>query len=107
LVCCEQVEAQELSYFEEELEESPVRERLVITEDERTLKMDFTVLVVSCKLNLVAIWEGIADWQTHLLDSMAHEPTIIAVIEYCRQVNAETRMFLLFSLYFLLEVEEE
>ena len=34
LVCCEQVEAQELSYFEEELEESPVRERLVITEDE-------------------------------------------------------------------------
>ena len=107
MVCCEQVEAQELSYFEEELEESPVRERLVITEDERTLKMDFTVLVVSCKLNLVAIWEGIADWQTHLLDSMAHEPTIIAVIEYCRQVNAETRMFLLFSLYFLLEVEEE
>ena len=69
--------------------------------------MDFTVLVVSFKLNLVAIWEGTADWQTHLLDSMAHEPTIIAVIEYCRQVNAETRMFLLFSLYFLLEVEEE
>jgi len=34
LVCCEQAEAQELSFFEEELEESPIRERLVITEDE-------------------------------------------------------------------------
>ena len=107
MVCCEQVEAQELSYFEEELEESPVRERLVITEDERTLKMDFTVLVVSFKLTLVAIWDGTADWQTHLLDSMAHESTIIAVIDNCRQVNAETPMFLLFSWYFLLEVEEE
>jgi len=107
LVCCEQAEAQELSFFEEELEEPPARERLVITQDGRTLKMDFTVLVVSFKLTLVAIWDGTADWQTHLLDSMAHESTIIAVIDNCRQVNAETPMFLLFSWYFLLEVEEE